>query len=503
MAKTTTPLRSAYTRVFLVEGGVSGANQPLYRADLRAMGLTYGFGDSEAIEVPDPAKLGDFVEVGEIRGATERPTTQLQGRYPAKTESDIFRIARTGCFSDIHIVIGACNDPRSYDEYDKLVVFEDARVTNYETDDLGALASGDNAAVNETGDLSGKEAYEVLPVSYGVKAASIVSNEVVDIIICDSVSCGDCEDPSDGCKKIFGITKAAGGSPSTEADIVYSIDGGINWYAHDIESLDPADDPDGIGCIGSYVVVVSEDSESLHYALKSEMDTLTDPDWTEVTTGFVAGKGPRAIWSLGDMAFVVGAGGYIYKIENPTSGASVLDAGSVVTSALNDVHALDDEFAIAVGNAGAVLFTNTGIAWALAPTSPVGYGTNLLCCWAKSTTEWWVGSDDGHLYYTLNAGKTWTEKSFDGSGAGAVYDIKFSTKSVGWISHSTATPKGRILRTTNGGYTWKLTPESTKIFPACDQISAIAVCSFNPNFVIGGGLADDGADGFIVLGTGV
>lgn len=502
MASTIVPTTSGFTRVFLIENGARPDHSPDYHAELRAMALSHGFGDSTRIEVPDPAKLGAFIEVGEIRGETERPTTQLQGRYPAKSLSDIYRLAKTQCYTDVHIVIGSCNDPRAYDDYDKIIIVEEARITNYDTDDLGALGSGDNAIVNEMGDLSGRDSYEVVPISYGVKAASVVTNEVLDVIVCDNVSCGDCEEPSDGCKKIFAITKSAGGSPSTKADVVFSLDKGATWLAHDIETLGASDDPDAIICIGSYIVVLSQDSESLHYALKSEFNEYTDPTFTEVTTGFVAGKGPRAAFSLGDKAFVVGAGGYIYLVEDPTSGATVLDAGSVVTSNLNDVHALSEEFALAVGDGGAVLYTENGLTWALAPTSPVGIGVNLNTCWAKTSSEWWVGCGGGQLYYTLNAGQTWNTKTFSGSGSGQVRDIVFATNSVGFMTHSTTAPRGRIFKTTNGGNTWKLTPEKTGTMPANDYLNALAVCVYDPNFVVGVGLADDGSDGFVAVGIG-
>ena len=44
----------------------------------------------------------------------------------------------------------------------------------------------------------------------------------------------------------------------------------------------------------------------------------------------------------------------------------------------------------------------------------------------RGEDEWWVGTDDGRVFYTLNAGKTWTEKSLPGS-LSVIYDIAFST----------------------------------------------------------------------------
>jgi photosystem II stability/assembly factor-like uncharacterized protein len=380
------------------------------------------------------------------------------------------------------------------------LILEGAYLTNYSTEDLGALASGDNAVINETSDISAADSYEVVPLSVASRAGTVITNEIIDVVLCDSVSCGDCETESDGCDRIYAISKAAGGSAGTSPDIIYSIDGGATWYAHDIEELTDSQDPTGIDCLGDYVVVVSDDAASLVYCLKSEFDGLTDPDWVEITTGFVAGGEPNDIWSSGAYAFIVGDNGYIYGTSDPTVGVTLLDAGSADPDNLWCVHGLSESFAVAGGDSGSIVFAADGITWAASPSSPVGVGVTVNTIWAKSETEWWVGTSNGHLYYTLNQGVTWTEKSFSGSGAGAVQDIVFSTNSVGYLSHTSATPKGRILRTIDGGNSWKLVPEKTGTMPGNDKINAIAYCPSDANFFVGVGLADDATDGFIVVG---
>ena len=207
------------------------------------------------------------------------------------------------------------------------------------------------------------------------------------------------------------------------------------------------------------------------------MDGITDPTWTEVTTGFVTGGEPNDIWSTGSYAFIVGDNGYIYGTSDATLGVEVLDAGSVDPDNLHCVHGLSESFAVAGGDNGSIVFAADGITWTASPSTPVGVGVTINTIWAKSETEWWVGCSNGRLYYTLNQGVTWTEKTFSGSGAGVVYDIVFSTNSVGYLSHSSATPKGRILRTIDGGQSWKLVPEKTGTMPANDKINAIAYCT--------------------------
>jgi len=403
---------------------------------------------------------------------------------------------------DVHINFGSCSTPSEHNTFLKKIVIENAYLVNYNSDDFGALGSDEQAKIDENVDVSGEVVYELVNVNWASRGGDVVTNEVIDNAILDTQSCGDCQDESDGCQKMFAITKAAGGSPSTPADVVFSIDGGQTFLAHDIDSLGTSSDPDEIDQIGSYLVVVSEASGSLHYALLSEFDGVTDPSFTEVSTGFVTGGEPRAIGSEPNkrMAFIAGAGGYIYSVSDPTAGATVLDAGVAHVDQYNAIAALSDEFAVAVGNSGIIAKTENGTTWA-SVTSPVGVGINLNTVAIKSKDEWWIGTSNGKLYYTLNGGTTWTEKTFTGSGSGIVWHIDIVNDSVMYLAHETSANSGRILRSTNGGYDWVVMPEGVGSLPANDRIVAVAGCSYNPDIVFGVGLADDATDGFIVVGT--
>lgn len=501
MAGSFVPTKTANSRVFLIEGRARGDHKPSYEYALRMAGVSQGFGDIEKIENPDPYNYGKYVEIGSIRGATERVTTTLEGRYAMSLQSTLLELARKGCSADVQLHIGKCTDPSDPNTFEKALVLEDAYLTNWSTEDLGNLASGDEAVVNESADISAKEVYEVLPISFGEKAGSIVTNEVLDVTICDAASCGDCEVESSGCDKIYAVTKGSGGSPATIPDIVFTIDKGVTWYAHDIDVYSSSEDADAVACQGSYVVVVSGDADSLAYALKSEIDSLVDPTWTEVTTGFVAAGSPRDIDVANGVAWICGDLGYIYSSADVTAGVSVIDAGTVTAANLVAIDAYTDTFIVAVGNSGVILYSSNGETFALA-TAPVGIGVNLTCVFVKSESEWWVGTDTGRLYYTIDGGDTWTEKSFPGSGAGDVYDIQFATDSVGYLSHSTATPAGRILRSYDGGYSWQVAPEKSGTIPANEKMNALAVCESDPNFVVGVGLkTTGGGDGFVVLGS--
>jgi photosystem II stability/assembly factor-like uncharacterized protein len=468
---------------------------------MRGQALSKGFGDVTDIECPDPSTPGRYVKVGQFQSGEERATITLEGRMALDLRSELLKLASKRCPVDVQLHFGQCEDLSDFNAWAKSVILEDALLPTYDTEDLGSLTTEDTAPVNESVEVSARIVYDIVTLAFAKKAEDLVTNEVLDVVICDAKSCGGCAGESDGCQKIYAITKAAGGSGGTPPDVVFSLDGGLTWYAHDIDTLTSAQDPTGIACISGYSVVISNAAASHSYVSLSDLDGVTDPAWTEVTTGYAGNGEPNAIWSWGTGAFVVGDWGHIYLLPDPTGGVTILDDSVLTTSDYNAVHGLSKQFAVAVGDSGVIVYTDDGETWQAAPTSPVGVGVNLTAVWVKTKTQWWIGTSTGRVYFTLNGGQTWTEKSFPGSGAGAVWDIAFATDSIGYISHATATPAGQLLQSTDGGYSWHAVPTGGNTLPANDRLTAIAACTADPGLVVGGGLGDNGADGVIITGV--
>jgi hypothetical protein len=494
--------KTGFSRVFLIDGGARPDHAPVYQSCLRAGGISKGFGDITTIYCPSPVAYDQFVEVDSYRGAAERATTSLMGRYLADTASALLRIAEQGCGADVHIHIGKCTDPTKFNTFTKAVVLEGAYISSWSTDELGALSSDERNPVGETAEISAKSIYEILPLSFGEVASSVVTNEVLDVVICDAVACGECEEISTGCQHIYAITKAAGGSGGTAPDIVWTTNGST-WYATDIDELSAIQDPSGIACLGDYICVVSNTAGSLCYATKADVDAYTGigpADWSETTAGFVGAPNDcfRAVGGI--YMYVCGQSGYVYRTDDPTAGVTVLDAGAATTEHLHAIMMLSDEFGVSVGANGAVVYTEDGVTWTDV-TGPVGAGTNLTCVWCVSETTWFVGTGSGALYYTLDKGANWVLKGFPGSGTGVIYDISFASTAVGYLSHATAASLGRILRTYDGGYSWNVMPEGTGAMPDNDRFTALSACIADVNFVVGVGLGANGADGIIVVGA--
>lgn len=486
---------NSFSRVFLIEGGARPDVQPAFQSCVAAGPIEQAFGTVTSIECPDPNRYGQFIEVGVVRGQEERPTISLSGRYLSDVRSELLRLAKNKCGNEIHVHFGACENPQAFNQFSKAVVLEDALISDYSTDDLGVLSSEDQESVGETAEMSGKNVYEIVSMGYTERAGTIVTNEVLDVTICDTPACAGCDAETDGCQKIYAVTLDAGGSPSTPNDVVYSLDGGTTFYALDVDGM--SDDTPHIACVGDYVVVASFNDAAMFYALKSDFDgSGGGASWNSI--GTPSGNEPGDIWSVGSTAFVVGENGYIWKMTDPTASMSTLDAGVATAQNLFSVHALDDSNIIAGGGSGTIVHSSDGENFGVV-TAPAASDVNAV--WMLTERIWFAGLANGSLYYTINQGTSWVAKTFSGSGSGVIHDIAFSSRSVGYISHATSTPSGRILRTYDGGYSWNIEPAGSNVLPANDRVSAIAACKFEPNMVIGVGLADNGTDGYVVLGT--
>lgn len=494
--------RSDLSRVWMIPFSAGPGNAPVYEGLARAGDAEVQLGDVTAIFVPDPNEYGKFIVAGRIKGDRTLPTMGIMWRYELNQASVLERYVRNGCNHDIQIHMGECQDPQDFNlGWTRVLVLETATPTNFSLPNLGALQPDERQINNEEVNWTAQELYHIYRMVFAEEAASLIVQEVIAVDICDRVTCGECGIPSNGCDIVFALTLTAGGSPGLPAELIFTQNGGDSYSETNVSTLAANEDPDDMDCVGINLVVISEDSESLHYAPIADILAGTET-WIEVLTGFVLTNGPLAIHSeTARHTWIVGENGYIYFTGDPTGGVVVQDAGVATTQNLNAVHAFDTQNVVAVGDSNALVLTrNGGTTWTsiLGPNPGVALNTVFM----KSRDIWFVGDAGGQLWYTLDGGGSWTEKAFPGSGTGVVRDIKFINETVGYLSHDTATPAGRILRTIDGGNQWYVMPEGNTSLPANDRINSIGVCPADVNILWAGGLGDNATDGILVKGAG-
>lgn len=496
-------MRTGYSRLFLLEQLAGPETAPAYQDFWKAGGITYDQGDVTIVRKPSDSAYDRFDSIGKIIGAPGNPQIDLTSFLPLDQKSKMLQLALRGCDNDVHIHFGNCQDPKDFNGgWTKIFIMEKARPTSYSTEDLGALDADERALIHETLPITGESFYEVFKIGLARQADIQLTREAMDVAIVDSINCGQCGLPSDGTNKVFVLEAYAAGSPGANAQIVATANGGRTWVESTISSLGATQSARRLIGSGVYLVAISDDSDSIHYALLSAVLAGVGTAWNSQASGFVATKGPRAGFSLGStLNWFVGEGGYIYSTNDVTSAVTVQDAGSLTISNLNDIHGYDPSRLVAVGDGNIVLYTtNGGASWAAAPGGGPAFGVNLNCVFMRSDLEWWVGGANGRLYYTRDGGTTWVEKAFPGNGTGNVRDIQFSTRNVGYLSHDGASGGGRVLRTISGGNSWYVAPEGVGTIPANSRINQLAVTVNDVNLVYGAGIQANN-DGILVKGS--
>lgn len=494
-------LRTTYSRVFLIEDGAAPNNVPDYMGLAAVTANSFKQGTITPVRKPSPDRYGDFDIVDKIQGAPDLPQMTLESRA-RRTISDLLRVVNKGCAVDIQVHIGSCQNPSDFDGgWDIIRVLEAALPTDYSTSSLGAIDADQNAVVTETIPFSGERLFDIKHVRPSEVAASQITDIINRVLICDSKTCGACGISSDGCQIMFMVTGTVTGSPGLPPELLYTTNGGATWSTTNIATMLIAEVATDMACVGTNLVIISATGTAgnMHYAKIADILTGT-ATWTKVTTGFVATFTPTRIVSFGpSLTWIVGTGGYVYFTADVTSGVTVQSAGSVTAQNLVGLHIYDQNTAVAVGAANVVLLTtNGGATWALI-TGPVP-AVALNTVWMQTPTRWLVGTAGGALYYTLNSGFTWTIIGFPGSGAGQVRDIQFASRSVGYMVADTATPRGRLFRTINGGQTWLVQPdEAGAPVPSVASLRSVAPCTDNVNVALVGGTNNNGTDGYAAV----
>ena len=76
-----TPGLTGQSRVFLIPRRARFDHEPAYQGCVKAGSPSWGLGDRTKIECPDPDRYEGFIETASIKGARDRPSISLMGRY--------------------------------------------------------------------------------------------------------------------------------------------------------------------------------------------------------------------------------------------------------------------------------------------------------------------------------------------------------------------------------------------------------------------------------------
>lgn len=504
-------IRTSYKRAWVQRGGPKPSNPLRYAG---ADGAYIEVGDATIPvrgitreQVFDPAQLGAYKTVAEIDSPPDFATGQV-----------MFKLKRNAlpwvdfdylCRFNLYEPIGFCRNPGDFSGgwETGVTIRARGRFTQYQkqggvkfSDDVSAMISAD---VTWTGGV-----YDVGPLNFEEEAATTVAREIVDVVYGTDLDCGRCGPGTDGVSWRYALQQDDGASTGIFGSVIYTTDDGATYTESSIASLGGNENVSAIAIMAGYLIVLSPDGNSYHYAPINDLTGAVGA-WAEMTGGFVASKLPRDIYVKSPTeAFIVGDGGYIYKLTAPGSAVSVLDAGATTTEDLARVNG-QDELVVAVGANETIIYSrNKGRVWAATPAAIAGGGSDTVqALEIIDAYLWYVGTDAGQVFYTETGGASWSELLFSGSGAGTVTDIVAATPEVIYIAHATATPDARIIASITGGAILDLSSLTNQRrlvnVPTFDRANRLAVptvgtTASRANHLFIGGLAGNGSDGILL-----
>lgn len=496
-----------HVRTFIQFGGPRPNNAIAYAGQdgqymaIEGVGIPES-GGIDPVWVPDPVRVGQYRLVGrkitppDLASATLR-LLERHGVIPRQLQ-------RIGCSFNLYNPAGKCKDLSDFlaGWTDYVGIYSYALVTSK---DLGTRSAWDSdEMLEDTLTLTLADFYPVGALGFGENAATQVDRLVVDVVYGSDEQCGDCGPQDDGTRRIYAITASSGaGSPGLPAEVIYSVDGGGTWAQANITGLGATADPVAIDVVGDKLVVLVA-SEDAYYWATINPNTGIPGTFSKVTIGFVAAGSPNDIYVAGPReVYFAGDAGYVYKSTDITAGVTTLSAGSATAENLSRIDGIDETI-VAVGANGAVIkSSNRGLTFAATPASPVGAVT-IQAIEVLDDQRYWVGTAGGEIWYTINAGNTWTEQTFSGTATGAVRDILFVTDEVGYFAHNTDAPVAQIFATWNGGADWTNTNPRLLNIPVFDYAARLAAPNVHAgiaaNNLAVAGLAGNGSDGILLLG---
>lgn len=471
--------------------------------------LTDPQGDLAPIRIWNPAVPNQWLTVGKTRSAPDLGECNLTENVDINKKTLGQKMKQALCDWGFIIKVGKCGRKDDITQWNQLIAVNRASLVER---DFGTLLPVGNEGANETLTYTTNTTHEgvdtIFPATLGEKADSIALAEALDGQYRGLVSCGTCDTYDSGCDTKFVLTAANSASPGKSGQIVFTTNG-QDFNTDDINSLGGASGT-SLAIVGNYLVVTQNTTARHHY--RKINDVISNPNgygWTSVSTGYETGDGGLCSEvGSSNRFFVGGSDGFIYASDNITVGVNVIHDASLTTENFNKIRYAAGAV-LAVGDNGVILLsTNADNDFAsivfelISPPSSLS-AVNITACEIISTTQFMIGAANGTMWYTMDKGLNWTQRTLPNQdNLTRIDDIQLSpdNEMIGAIAARTASA-GYIFRSFDNTRTWFMdAPTITQLSTAPSRYNFATLCGGNS--ILCGGLKSGSTDGIIAEANG-
>lgn len=401
-----------------------------------------------------PNTVGKYVAVAKTIDPPDLPTSSIMFREKvgALPKHALF----VGCEMNVYLPHGSCNDLSDFDRgwTDYIEIFARGLITTRDGGDRFTFNSDD--PLETTVGVTWGDIYPVGSLGFSALSTSgPATRPIVAVCYANKELCGECGPANDGTNWVYAVRAGDG---SNKPDVLWSNNGGRTFTAISLTTAVNSEVPSAISVMGSYVVVLSPTAVSstqggIYYAVLNPL-TGVPGSFTKISTGFTNNRKPSDFVVLGPReAYISAQAGEVLKMEDPTVGA--VSIGQFGSADFNRIDAFGDVI-VCTGVGGVVSkSTNRGRSFAATTASPSATAGSAIA--VLSPSRYLAGTDDGSggggLYYTVDAGETWTEIIIPGISVQAIKDITVASDEVIHVAYLDGSTPG-IATTVNGGVSW-------------------------------------------------
>lgn len=436
---------------------VNGPNtQPVYLGCHEVGDITVPYGDISLIYCPDESGVNKFKVVNSVQAAAGAVTTDITSDVTDEIDS-LERVF--GSFTlFVHKIKKGRRDV--FTQWDRSFVLLNSRLSESHLTALAARNPDDNARSEQGYSLSAEALLR--PFRLTLARQSISETKSINMLVfCNDRQERTADSPAlDSAQIGFAVADFV---VAASANVLYTSNGST-WAATAADPFPVSEDAISVACFdlgrGQTRVVVADGTTAAGLKARIAYSDDRGATWTVVSVSaanalYVPTR--HSLWVTDRNNLFVGVTtGYIYKSADAGLTWTAVESGVIASGAWNAIHFIDTLVGLAGGVANQMASSvDGGLSWSAVtgPSAQSAVAINVVRVLDKN--RWWVGYADGKLYYTLDAGVTWTQRSFTGSGVGAVQDIRFRNELEGYLLTNNASPVGVVHMTIDGGYTWE------------------------------------------------
>ena len=437
-------------------------------------------------------RVGDEDVVGYQRASKDMAAFTIQARLK---EMHNFLIG-LNCNVNVQVLFVDCGSPGNYYGYKMGIGWVRCPPGDLTGDAISTI-EGDNVPIAYSNAFNA--IYGPYLIDFQVKFTSALdiaeTGTITDMVFFEEECLEDCQFKAGNGQYGYVVASAQVGSPVDDANVWFTEDYGDNCA---LTSETPFAGGEDISCVvksgtvSDHRIIVSRGSADAANPAEiayADVTTIGQTAWVNVNVGAVNGQYITYMtWPIYNKLFAVTNDGYIYQSADGGATWTVSYQHTAATQ-FNDISSTRRGVIWAGGDGDLLKYsTDYGGAWTTV-TGPNAGLHNITTCFVDMDKKLEVGDSNGAIFGSVDNGLNWVTTPPQGITATNVVRIR------GYHSHwkwaivdiaavAPANGNSRVLRSTDGGATWRLWQLATNIVPN-DGLNAIFVVDVN-RAVVGG-----------------